>query len=213
MTTTFKLFVSLTRQIHERLVNDGTLPWSNYCSGAPAVPCGRPPAGFLSRGSPRRISSASSSDLAPQQNCCPIDGNGLWTTEIRINFHGSRNHSPSQTVPMRGHPTPNRTFLVGNQSNSQLPTSVSYPYPRNYSRYCCKLSDPIVLVLDFCVPYLVALFYRCSHHLRPSLHTVSRLRRKLDVSHSGEGLRALAAFFTIASGIQYKPVILDIDTL
>lgn len=89
MTTIFKLFVSLARQIHERLVHDGTLPWSNYCSGASAVPCGRLPAGFLSIGSSRRISSASNSDLAPQQNCCPIDDNGLRTTEIRVNF---RNH-------------------------------------------------------------------------------------------------------------------------
>ena len=29
VTTIFKLFVSLARQIHERLVHDGTLPWSN----------------------------------------------------------------------------------------------------------------------------------------------------------------------------------------
>jgi hypothetical protein len=130
-----------------------------YCSGAPAVPCGRPLAGFLSIGSPRRISSAFSSDLAPQQNCCLIDGNGMWTTDIRINFHGSRNHSPSQTVPMRGHPTPNRTYIScwkpKHQCPSNLPsilTTVSFPYPRNYSRYCCEFSNPLYLCWIFVCP-------------------------------------------------------------
>ena len=66
VTTISKVVCVADRQIRERLVHDGTLPWSNHCSGAPAVHAG---AALLVN--PKRISSASSSDLAPQQELLP----------------------------------------------------------------------------------------------------------------------------------------------